>query len=319
MNRDPGAYLPFLPAIYSSPANPFLSGFLGIFQKLLTGLDDTQLDDRKGIQELLAAAVIGNLFYARFSFLFPGDDTAIPPISGAGKTQEEEILTRFNTYIGIEAPPDTAADPLAPFTAWLQGLLGWLAGWVDLVVETDWSIDKKRTVIAQIIALYRALGTPQGMGWLVDLWLDLPLTINGEPEPNPDDPDNPTAVTGTITVTIANPETPAIVLTDDSTAAQTFILRERAVPGMPLVSGYAPWLFLVDIVLPNAADPDFILTAANAAQIQTLQRQLRVLLDRFMPAGSHYRLGLVPGMQLRPDGKASQLGRNSFLGQGIAT
>lgn len=313
MTTDPGSYLRFLPAIYANQAGPFLGGFLDIFQKLLTGLDDDQLSGRKGIQQLLSADVIGNLFYARFSFLFPGDPSAIPPLSGLKPQQEAALLALFNSYIGI--PPAPAAghlpagkplDPQAPFLAWLDGFLAWLAGWVSLVLESDWTVDKKRTVITQILALYRVRGTAQGMSWLINLWFDLPLTLTGVKADGSGDP-----VTGPLTITFANPTSAGITLTATAGTPQTFVLRDRVGPGAPLVSGYAPWVFDVVVTLPNAGQSDFILTPLNIQQITALLSQLRTLLDRVRPAGSQYQVQVIPGLLLH--GLAAQLGKNTLL------
>jgi len=66
----------------------------------------------------------------------------------------------------------------------------------------------------------------------------------------------------------------------------------------------------------NTGRPDFILTPDNAAQIQTLQRQLAQVLDQFKPAGTQVHMQLTPALQLQPDGRSSQLGINTFLGTG---
>lgn len=310
MTAAPGNYLRYLPAIYANQPGPFLAGFLDIFQKLLTGLDDDQLSGRKGIQQLLSADVIGNLFYARFSFLFPGDPTPIPPISGLKPAQEAAVLALFNSYIGIPPAPAGGGgkpDPQAPFLAWLDGFLAWLASWVGLALDTDWTIDKKRTVIAQILALYRARGTAQGMSWLINLWFDLPLTLTGIKGDG-----SGTNVTGPLTVTVANPVSAGITLADRASSPQAFILYDRAGPDAPLVSGYAPWIFDVTVTLPNAdGKNDFVLTAGNVRQVETLLAGLRTLLDRIRPAGSRYRIRVVPGLHLQ--GIAAQLGKNTLL------
>jgi hypothetical protein len=306
MNTAAGSYLRYLPAVYVNQPGPFLGHFLDIFQKLLTGLDDPLLSGRKGIQQLLAAEVIGSLFYPRFSFLFPGDSTPIPPISGLKRPQEEALLDLFNSYIGIPPAPPGAPDPQAPFVAWLDDFLAWLAAWVELVLDTGWTIDKKRTVIAQILALYRARGTAQGMSWLTDLWFDLPLTMTGT---SADGSGNP--VTGQLTVAIANPTPDGIMVESEASQPHAFVLRDRAGAKTPLVSGYAPWLFDVVVTLPNAGRPDFILTPGNVSQIAALIGQLRILLDRNRPAGSRYRISLLPGLPL--GGVAAALGKNTLL------
>ncbi|WP_211463544.1 phage tail protein [Collimonas silvisoli] len=323
------SYLRYLPAVYSTQDPGFLAQYLKIFQKILTGIKDQELDGRKGIQELLAAEVIGNLFYPRLSFLFPPNDTGfIPPISGAKKDQETAILTDLDTYIGVPDQGDplaayvtasvsgsaaqavTRTDPLGPIEAWLNDFLIWLGGWVGLVVDNAWSIDKKRTVMAEIMALYRMRGTVQGLKFLVDLLLDLPLTINGVKY---DDNGDPQPAQGTLAVTLANPVVPGIILSD--TVATAFILPDRYRPGAPVVAGYLPWLFDVQMVLPNAKDPTFILTADNVQEIQALYLQLTQLLSGIKPAASRFVIAIVPSMQLQDPAHATALGVNTLLGE----
>jgi hypothetical protein len=313
MSTAPGTYLSYLPAVYGNESGPFLAGYLDIFQKLLTGLDDEQLAGRKGIQQLLAADLIGNLFYPRFSFLFPNDPSPLPPIFGPNGKDKAAVLALFNSYIGIppaapgKSPSGASApDPDAPFLAWLDNFLGWLAEWVDLVLESDWTVDKKRLVIAQILALYRARGTAQGLGWLLDLWFDLPLTLTGFKR------DDPTvAVNGPLTVTVANPASRGITLADRAGAPQAFVLTDHGSPGAPLVSGYVPWTFDVVVTLPTATVQDFVLTQDNVSLVLKLLAQLRRLIESVEPAGSRHRLKLVPGIRL--EANAADLGKTTLL------
>jgi hypothetical protein len=325
------SYLRYLPAVYSTTSPAFLTQYLQIFQKILTGIPDSELDGRKGIAELLAAPVIGNLFYPRLSFLFPPSDTEfIPPISGTGSStdnaNETQLLTELNTYIGV---PDTTdlmsgyshvaqsaqTDPLAGITGWLNAFLVWLGGWVDLAVDNSWSIDKKRTVIAEIMALYRLRGTPQGMSMMINLLLDLPVTMTGVTYGTNN---QQTSITGQMSVTVSNPTVPAIPV--NSQASKGFMLQSAYQAGSPVVSGYLPWLFVVQLLLPNAYNSNYILTSQNVQQIQSVLTQLRQLLPRIKPAGSRFEIQLIPSMQLQASGYASQLGSNTLLGeQGITT
>jgi Phage tail protein (Tail_P2_I) len=269
------SYLRYLPAVYATSEPEFLYGYLKIFQKILTGVDDTSLEGRRGIQELLAADVIGNLFYPRLSFLFDPDNTEfIPPISGAKADVEQAILTDLNRYIGVADRPDPlaqyvaqsiAAPNLSGITAWLNDFLAWLALWVDLPVDNAWSIDKKRNVMAQILALYRQRGTLAGMAMLCNLWLDLPLKVTGISY----DAQGDSKIEGEIKLLFSNPQPPNIVCTDD--VSKAFVLQANYqssyTPGPAVLGGYLPWLFQVQIVLPNQRDPKFYRAAsANAVR-----------------------------------------------------
>lgn len=324
----PRSYLHYLPAVYSQPGNDFVGAYLQIFQKLLTGIDDGLLDGRKGIQELLAAEVIGNLFYPRFSFLFTGqvppDTRFMPPISGAPAAVATALLKQFNSYIGLEGGQDPLAGYVASgqqdtgwqaeFEDWLNSFLCWLGGWVALVVDQGWSIDKKRQVIAEIIALYRLRGTPQGLSMLLNLVFDLPLTVVGFHYPPPDGNRvaPPEQVNGQVRVTVANPYPRPITVSD--LPATAFIVQDRSSPAYPRVSGYAPWLFQVTVTLPNAGDPDFILTASTVQTVLQLADRIRLLLEDVRPAATRAAIAIVPAMQLQPHGRATQLGINTLLG-----
>jgi hypothetical protein len=271
---------------------------------------------------LLSAEVIGNLFYPRLSFLFPDENRAfIPPISGLSPPEEAKLLAELNSYIGVKAAHSALAGHVtgpggqtppweAAFLDWLNDFLTWIGSWVGLVVDQSWSLDKKRSVIAQILALYRLRGTAQGMSFLIDLLLDLPLQIDGIRYVD----GQLMVVTGNVTVQVLTPDPPAIRLNERADQPGSFILRERAARGMPVVSGYQPWLFILRIVLPNAADPDFILTGPAAQAVITLQQQLVKLADAAKPAATDYRIELVPALRLLPTGYASQLSVNAFLG-----
>lgn len=321
MSLGPGQFLRYLPAIYNRQNDPFMGQFVSIFQKILTGLDDSQLSGRKGIQQLLAAEVVGNLFYPRFSFLFPDDHTTfIPPISGAPAAVRTALLTEFNSYIAVPvvtAPVNAATNPAPPppdalsaFQDWLNRFLAWLGAMVDLTVEESWDIDKRRAVIARIMALYRLRGTPQGLGFLLNLLLDFPLTVTYLTV----DHDGSTVThSGQVTVTVFNPQPPGVTVTDTVIPGTTFMVQDTATQVMPLVSGYAPWRIDVTVVLPTATDQAFVLTAQTIQTVLALIGKLRVLLDAAKPAGTFYRLTVHPGIKLN-DQAPPLLGQNTLLG-----
>lgn len=323
---DQSTYLRFLPAVYSSAKPAIIAHYLKIFEKILSGIDDTALGGRRGIHELLAADVIGNLFYPRLSFLFPANENSfIPPISDAPVEKKKELLAALNAYLGV--PP--ARDPLAPYlaqppnmpdpdqaiTSWLDEFLTWLGGWVGLVVDKGWGIDKKRQVVAEIMALYRMRGTLQGLSMLTNLLLDLPLPIIGQ---KLDAKGKFEPVAGFVSVAFGTPAAPDIMVS--GAPATAFILRDSHDAGAPVLSGYLPWLFTGQIALPNLNDPSFLLTLENVEQVMTLYRQLEQLLQSIKPAASSVAVTIIPSMQLQSSGNAAVLGVNTLLGeQGIST
>lgn len=331
MSKQPFSYQRYLPAIYSGKDSAFVGDYLKIFEKLLTGIGDGELDGRRGIQELLNADVAGNLFYPRLSFLFdPASTDFMPPISAAKPNQQQAILANLDSYIGVPA----VTNPLAAYVAgqpatgsvqsgieaWLNSFLNWLGGWVDLTPDNSWSIDKKRMVTAQILALYRLRGTPQGLGFMLDLLLDLPMTIEGVQYQMAGGgfPAKAVPVKGPITLTVSNPVPPCIRVADQAQGA--FILQESYHAGSPVVSGYFPWLFNVQITLPNALNSGFVLTSQNTQQVLRLQQQLQQLLASIKPAASRFTITIFPSMQLQAVTPATQicnaatLGVNTLLG-----
>lgn len=317
------SYLRYLPAVYATSSPQFLYEYLRIFQKILTGIADKELDGRRGIAELLAADVIGNLFYPRLSFLFPDTDTSfIPPISGAKPDQEQAILADLNSYIGVPGSSDPLAEYLPQtqhnksqnqdaILSWLNDFLLWLGTWINLELDNSWSVDKKRNVMAQMPAMYRQRGSLQGMSMLCNLLLDLPLTVSGSQY---DAQGNETGVSGTISVVFSNPQAPNIVCSASAKDSKAFILHSNYQRGMAVLGGYLPWLFEVKIVLPNANKPGFILSKNTVQQVQTLQAQLLQLLQKIKPAATDFRLLIVPSMQLQDPAYATNLGNNTLLG-----
>lgn len=325
-------YLRYLPGVFAKTDDDFLARYLKIFEKLLTGVNDTTLNGRRGIQELLDADVVGNLFYSRFSFLFDKSDrTFIPPLSGAGDERRDALLTLFDSFIGVPAPSSPLAghiaspslgdgNGLAPFTAWLDDFLNWLGSWIGVLLDSHWTLDKKRSVIAQALALYRLRGTAQGMSMLIDLLLDLPIQISCY------SPDTSQQVYGPLTVNVLNPQPASIVVTEKAGQGNTFVLQSAWWPGLPVVSGYAPWIFLVQVVLPACTNTAWVPDKAGAQQIQALLAALTTLLDAVTPAASRYQLQVLGGMCLPAHSDQTapstppppQLDINAILGTQVA-
>lgn len=191
---EPSRYLGYLPACLadgqSDGEQPFIALYLKIFEKLLSGIADgdvlekadSKLDPtvayRAGIRELLDANVIGNLFYPRWSFLFPDAPATVfmPPLSELANAQKEPLLNTLANLFGLqEYQPDPSR--LSPVEIWARSFLAWLGSTIGLSVDKNWSIDTARAVIAKAFAFERARGTPMGMEWL----LDTILRANAQP------------------------------------------------------------------------------------------------------------------------------------------
>lgn len=88
--------------------------------------------------------------------------------------QEDEFTQRFTAGLDeVLAPVLSTLDNL---TAYLDPALApedfveWLASWVGLVVDENWSVERKRRLVAQTVELYSARGTARGLAALVELY-----------------------------------------------------------------------------------------------------------------------------------------------------
>lgn len=132
------SYLDLLPAIYRpEPGHPrqVLGQFLLAFERILTGIG---LPEEPGIEELLAGS--------------PAADGGEPLLPGIQRYFTPVAPNRADTQ-------GTSADrQRAP-----AEFLHWLAGWVALSLQDDWSEEQKRSFIAGAAERYRLRGTLQSM------------------------------------------------------------------------------------------------------------------------------------------------------------
>ncbi|MBD1903821.1 phage tail protein [Trichocoleus sp. DQ-A3] len=191
------SYTKYLPSIlWSSESDPsqFLGRMLCIFEQLLTGITIkaplvTAAQDRI---RLKSAADASN-----FS---PGDlitISAIKNIEAEGKTErvpvieqvevksvrEAEIFLAANlrdTYSeGIISITDTTSlektiDHLPEvFNPWRTPtkFLPWLASWLALSLQDDWTEYQRRKIISQIISIYQQRGLKQGLLTYLDIYV----------------------------------------------------------------------------------------------------------------------------------------------------
>ncbi len=161
-------YIHFLPEVFHGEGeeDPFIVRYLSIFEKILSGIDDGELEGKKGILETLD--IISDIVHPRFSFLF--DETEkrfLPPVT----TDEETLLKKYFRPTDVDAG------------VFLDDFFRWLAGWMALVLRDDWEIEKKREVIARILPLYRMRGTKRGLEEYLKIYVGRPVTIIDEVEP----------------------------------------------------------------------------------------------------------------------------------------
>ena len=317
-------YLSYLPACYANAESagepPFLALYLKIFEKLLSGIADgdalekadTKLDPivayRAGIRELLDATVIGNMFYPRWSFLFPDSGAAVfmPPLSEDTNTEEKTAhLNTLANYVGL---PEYAKDPqhpnrLTPVEVWVRSFFEWLGSTIGLSVDKNWSIDTARTVIAKGFAFERARGTPMGMEWLLGTILSAYAS--------------PVQGVKLQTVTVASRSRPAFIVREqDTKALPAFHVRDsypdptkevvisddvgpeidREGIGFTVSDGntvaHVPWRFDIEVTLTATAS---VSEADEQKAVLAYYRALRAALQTERPALTAYVVHFVVG------------------------
>ena len=81
--------------------------------------------------------------------------------------QEDDLTTRLTAGLDAVLAPVISTldclhayvDPhLAP-----ADFVAWLAGWVGVVLDDDWPLDRRRATVAEAVALYRSRGTVAGL------------------------------------------------------------------------------------------------------------------------------------------------------------
>lgn len=87
---------------------------------------------------------------------------------------EDEFMGRFlKIFEGILTPIEEVIehihlyfDPkIAP-----EGLLQWLASWVNLVLDEGWPLEKRRKLIASAVELYQLRGTRKGLTEYLEIY-----------------------------------------------------------------------------------------------------------------------------------------------------
>lgn len=161
-NNPESKYMKHLPSVFyevlREEERSFIERYLRIFETVLTEDEEDILKEYKSLGEMLD--VIGDLFYPRFSFLFPETTPSITPRD----TQEiflekigDDQKKLFNRYFSTE----------------IEDFLIWMASWMGLVLKEDWNIEKKREVIAKMIPIYKIRGTKKGLEEYLKIYLKI--------------------------------------------------------------------------------------------------------------------------------------------------
>ncbi|MGH9244054.1 MAG: phage tail protein [Acidimicrobiales bacterium] len=96
--------------------------------------------------------------------------------------QEDPFAMRFTAgFDDVLAPVVATLDCLEAYIdPWLtpEDFLDWLAGWVGMVLDETWPLDRRRAVTAHAVELFRLRGTPAGLKEFVELFTGGEVQIN---------------------------------------------------------------------------------------------------------------------------------------------
>ncbi len=167
--RSGSRYMHYLPSVFQQVVeggdDPLISRYLRIFEKILSGIDDGEIEGKKGILETLD--IISDIFHPGFSFLFGAtEDTFLSPLS----SDEKSTFSKYFRH-------DVAADEF------MDEFLRWMAGWTALVLKEDWELETKREVIARILPIYRMRGTKTGLEEYLKIYVGKRVAIVDEVDP----------------------------------------------------------------------------------------------------------------------------------------
>jgi phage tail-like protein len=96
--------------------------------------------------------------------------------------QEDPFAMRLTAgFDEVLAPVLSTLDCLEAYVdPWLtpEDFLDWLAGWVGVVLDENWPLDRRRAVVAHATSLFRNRGTVAGLREIVELFTAGEVQIN---------------------------------------------------------------------------------------------------------------------------------------------
>ncbi len=78
---------------------------------------------------------------------------------------DDQVAPVFSTLDNVDAYLDPSLTP--------EDFLDWLAGWVGLVFDESWPVERRRAVLRTAVELYRWRGTRQGLVREIELATDV--------------------------------------------------------------------------------------------------------------------------------------------------
>ena len=185
------SYTRYLPAILSSPENDpnqFLGRMLRIFEHLLTGIDPDEAADATIVQAVddrieLASPAEAGQFQAGDILTIDGVARRLCVKQVSGPVIRLTAMlddTRPGTTLAGEtlrlsrdgALNDTIAGLPALFDPWRTPahFLPWLASWLALPLEPEWSEYQRRKFVSEILNIYQQRGLKQGLLTYLDIY-----------------------------------------------------------------------------------------------------------------------------------------------------
>lgn len=193
------SYTQYLPPILWSPESDpsqFLGRMLRILERILTGFPAeagaaATLVQAAGNQIQVASATEAQQFY-------PGDILTVDGTTERGRVSNlqgativlennlrktySEGTVRLTDSGSFERTIDNLSDLFNPWKT-PSDFLPWLAAWVALTPEADWSEYQKRQLIAEIVSIYGQRGLTEGLL----TYLDIYAATNAKPRVTIDD------------------------------------------------------------------------------------------------------------------------------------
>lgn len=266
MSDELSSYLRFLPTLLArrGPGNTpsFIEKYLQVPESILGQRDGTPANVQRGMAAVLD--ILPSLLYPRLSFLFPGSAAVMPPVeattaTGAPNTAATaRTLRTLNALLGIVPIDTTLAKDTDPWRDvvldWLTGYLDWLGSWLAFTASPEWSVDRRRSVLAALMPLYRKRGTRDGLEGLLRLFISPDISV--------------------ISV-IDLVDAPPLCLGENSTLADAYS------EGDGVLDGTRPFSFAVDLPLPTY-DFESVPTRALIASVRTLVDAEKPLQTRYV-------------------------------------
>ncbi len=166
---------------------------------------ETQLNARDGGAVAAIRSAPGRYLWMRLTFGGDGIETPVLhaltvtyprrssarhlPAVWSSEPQSADFLARFMMLFdevradvltpleGLAALIDPKATPAADAGAHGDDFLDWLGGWIGLALDRNWSVDRRRRLVAEAPSLFRIKGTVEGLKRHVEIYTGIEARI----------------------------------------------------------------------------------------------------------------------------------------------